>query len=172
MEEIWKDMCEFDNLYQISSLGNVRSKKRTITFKDGRKKEFPDTNLIASDNGNGYMRVTISYFGKRKKYFIHRLVAKYFIPNPNNYNQVNHINFKKDDNNIENLEWCSAKMNMLHSKHQKRNNKTYTKDEIIISMINDLRDGYSIPETARRNNVSYKVAYRLSNNKTFHRLFN
>lgn len=77
---------------------------------------------------NGYTRVYIrsDLDGKRKDIYIHRLVAEYFIPNPLNKKYVNHKNCKRDDNRVENLEWCTSKENnnqTLELKHVIRNEK-------------------------------------------------
>lgn len=76
-----------------------------------------DTNKIQSPftSNRGYLRVCLSFNGTRKKYSIHRLVAKYFIPNPYNYPEVNHKDGNKYNNSVTNLEWCTAKENVVHS---------------------------------------------------------
>ena len=66
-------------------------------------------------NNCGYYRVELSKSGKQKKYFVHRLVATAYIPNKDNFPQVNHINGNKLDNRVENLEWCTASQNHKHS---------------------------------------------------------
>lgn len=63
-------------------------------------------------NYNGYFRVQLSIGNHRKKMYIHRLVAHAFIPNPNNYPMINHMNEIKTDNYVNNLEWCTAKHNV------------------------------------------------------------
>lgn len=90
-------------------------------------KQISNSNYFVNENGqiknlrgrllkplktyNGYLRVCIN--GKYKR--IHRLVAETFIPNPNNLPQVNHIDGNKENNNIDNLEWCTAKQNIQHA---------------------------------------------------------
>lgn len=74
---------------------------------------------------NGYERIYARQVssGKRKDLYIHRLVAEYFIPNPENKQYVNHINTRRDDNRVENLEWCTAKENTdyaLRTEHIRR----------------------------------------------------
>ena len=88
------------NSYEIDSNGNVYRNGKTIK---------------CSLNSKGYKRVTMSENGKIKREFVHRLVAKLFIPNPLNLPQVNHINGDKQDNRVENLEWCNNSQNQIHA---------------------------------------------------------
>lgn len=101
--EVWKDIKGFNN-YQVSNLGNVRSKnwgKRGIC-----------RNLVPKKHNRGYLFVElVSDKGEKKAFLIHRLVAEAFIGNPNNLPQINHIDENKLNNKAENLEWCTAKQN-------------------------------------------------------------
>lgn len=100
--EIWKDVPGYERLYQVSSLGNVRSLPRNTT--NGR-------NLKPSDGGAGYYTVSLCKGGKVKKVTVHSIVAKAFISNPNNYDFVDHIDEDRKNNRIENLQWCTCKQN-------------------------------------------------------------
>jgi len=74
-------------------------------------------------NENGYCRIRLMDGTKQgKKFYIHRLVAEAYIPNPNNYNQVNHKDLNKHNNDVNNLEWCSEAMNMQHNADNKPEN--------------------------------------------------
>jgi hypothetical protein len=73
---------------------------------------------------NGYYRVSLTKDNKRKKTMLHRLIAEQFIPNPNNYKNVDHINGIKTDNRIENLRWCSQADNTRFENHKLRKNNT------------------------------------------------
>ena len=66
-------------------------------------------------SNNGYERVTLWIKGKQQKFSIHRLVAIKYIPNPNNYSCINHIDGNKLNNNVNNLEWCSISQNTNHA---------------------------------------------------------
>lgn len=100
-EEIWKDIDGFEGQYAVSTRGRVKNLKTN--------------KILAGSYGNdGYLRVTL----KCKKYLIHRLVALAFLDNPNKLSQVNHIDERKDNNDISNLEWCSASYNVNYSSHK------------------------------------------------------
>lgn len=116
-EEIWKDITGFEELYQVSNLGKVRSKERKI-FNNGSKKY----NILKSKmkkqriNNWGYSYVMFSKGSKPFGKLVHRLVADAFIDNKENLPQVNHKDGNKQNNNVENLEWCSIKDNILHAR--------------------------------------------------------
>jgi len=84
MTEIWKDVKEYEGLYQVSNLGNMKSLNYNNT---GKPKE-----LKQSITNYGYKFIELSKNGKRKHYRVHRLVAEHFLSNPKNYNIVNHKN--------------------------------------------------------------------------------
>lgn len=100
MTEEWKPIEEFE-LYQISNLGNVKNKFGRLLKGTGYKE--------------GYRQVVLCKNNVHKSMYIHQLVAKAFIPNPNNYTEVNHINEDKTDNKADNLEWCTHKYNCEYS---------------------------------------------------------
>jgi len=114
MKEIWKDIEGLEGDYQISNLGRLRSLTRTITKSDGytytRKGK-----IIKPQERQGYLRGRVSVMKVKATYSIHRLVATAFIPNPENKEQVNHINENKADNRVANLEWVTPKENVQHS---------------------------------------------------------
>lgn len=101
MEEIWKDIEEYDGQYQVSNLGNVRS------LKFGKVRI-----LKQSVHKQGYKNAKLCKNGKEKVYKVHRLVAEAFIPNPNNLPIINHKDENPSNNNVDNLEFCTHKYNM------------------------------------------------------------
>ena len=118
MEEIWKEVQGYEEYYLISNLGRLKRKHIVYYRKtDGRKCTLEEKIVNSFVNPKGYHRVRLEKFGQGEKHTttLHILVAKHFIPNPNNYSQVNHKNGDKNDNSVENLEWMNNKLNVLHS---------------------------------------------------------
>ena len=112
--EEWRPVVGYENRYEVSNFGNVKSLKRDIiTSRCIYKKE---TFILKFANRTGYHVVKL-YDGlaKGKSYQAHRLVAISFIPNPNNYPFINHKNGIKNDNRVENLEWCTNSQNVQHA---------------------------------------------------------
>ena len=107
--EVWKDIEEYEGLYQISDKGRVKS------LKFGKERIMKPGN-----NGDGYLFVWLWKNGERKKYKIHRLVAQAFLHNPNNLPQVNHKDEDKTNNRVENLEFCDRKYNCNYGTRTKR----------------------------------------------------
>lgn len=96
--EIWKDIKGYENLYQISNLGQVKSLRNNLILKPG---------LV----GIGYLSVNLCKDGKHNYKKIHRLVAEHFIENIDNLPCINHKDGIKTNNNVENLEWCTSSYN-------------------------------------------------------------
>lgn len=101
-KECWKDVKDYEGLYQVSTLGRVKSLPRNTTHGKILK------SIVDKD---GYLYVNLYNNGYRKKMKIHRLVAQAFIPNPQNKPEVNHIDENKQNNMVENLEWLTSKEN-------------------------------------------------------------
>lgn len=109
--ENWKDIPNYEESYQISNLGRIKSKIRIGKFGQ----LYPEKILKFIKSNKGYYRINLYKNKQGKKHLIHRLIAKVFIPNINNYPQINHKNGVKTDNRIENLEWCTQKQNSQHA---------------------------------------------------------
>lgn len=102
--EQWKDIKGFEGLYQVSNEGRVKSL--------GNDKSRKEKILKGRNNGKGYLVVCLWKDGKRVWKLIHRLVAETFLPNPNNYKEVNHKDECKTNNSVDNLEWCDRSYNI------------------------------------------------------------
>ena len=126
MEEIWKGLSgivENGENYEISNFGRIRSIDRITTFKDGRKKFEKGKILKPCKNTKGYLQIKLYKNGKYKTNRIHRLVALAFIPNPNNLYEINHKDECKENNNVNNLEWCDTSYNANYGTRTKRSIK-------------------------------------------------
>lgn len=155
MQEIWKDIKNYEGQYQISNLGNVRSLDRRV-WNYNKKGRI----LKQYSNKGHYLYVSLN----SKKHYVHILVAEAFIPNPQKYTQVNHKDFNKNNNCVYNLEWVSQAQNInrfrkslyfkkvQEQKQIKLQNKTFEK---IMNYKNHILsfyyfDGLSCEEIAKR----------------------
>lgn len=138
--EIWKDVCDG---YKVSNYGRVLSLAKT-TIR-GRKY---DKILSASKKDNGYYAVSIN--GNNE--YVHRLVAKAFIDNPNNFNEINHKDEDKSNNKVDNLEWCTKSYNVSYSKSLKIKQIDPITKEVINRYDSAIR-------AAIKNNISASAIY-------------
>lgn len=106
----WRQVLEHPN-YEVNNLGQVRHKQRRQILKP-------------RSNNSGYQYVNFKVNGKNTNFAVHRIVANAFIPNPNGYSEVNHINYDKNDNRVENLEWVSSSQNKKHAYLKEENHKS------------------------------------------------
>ena len=109
--EIWKDYKDYEGLYQASNLGRLRSLDRWVKSKSGSVRLCKGKILKLCTDKYGYLKVSLYKNNKVKTYYVHRLVAEAFIPNPENLPEVNHKDENKLNNNAENLEWCDREYN-------------------------------------------------------------
>ena len=135
-----KQLKQFDNQYSVTETGVVYSLK-------GNKKE-----LIGKISTSGYREVVINHKGKKKYLLVHRLVAENFIQNEFNARTVNHKDGNKQNNTIENLEWCSDSMNLIHARnngllHTKIDNETAEQIKNDNGTIRELSKKYGISKT-------------------------
>jgi hypothetical protein len=117
MEE-WRPIPGYEGLYDVSSMGRVRSHPRVCRKLEGKVVKdyiFPSRILKQTKNGKGYLHVTLtSKPYERRLSGVHRLVAKAFIPNPDNLPQINHKDENKTNNSVSNLEWCDNRYNSYY----------------------------------------------------------
>lgn len=118
--EVWGDIPDLEGYYQVSTLGRVRSLDRVITWyrRDIARnvsKDMKGKIMKIKTNNHGYCVIHLRKDQEDFHVSIHRLVARTFIPNPENKPCVNHMNGVKTDNRLENLEWCTISENTKHS---------------------------------------------------------
>ncbi len=160
MFEIWKEIIGYEGRYKISNLGNVHSMKT-------------EDNLKLKTDIHGYCYVNLFDGLKHKSYKIHRLVATHFLDNPENKPQVNHLDFDRQNNKINNLEWCTVSenhkhtwkngrgFNPLHIKGLNNPNTKYSLDDIN-EMINLRNNGESYQGIASHFGCSHSTVQRLT----------
>ena len=158
MSEIWKDIEGYESLYQVSNLGRVKSLARNT----GNQYANADRILKQKVCKTGYMSVGLVKDKRQKHFFVHRLVAMAFIPNPDNLPQVNHKDEDKTNNCVENLEWCTIQHNMLWGSHiksyeriiNKPNRPDLSKPVLQYTLDGKLINKYpSISEAERQTNI-------------------
>lgn len=143
MIEIWRDIKDYEGLYQVSSYGRVRSLGNGGTYKTSRILKF-------YKNKGGYLQVMLCKDGKRKWFRVNRLVATAFLDNPDNKPEVNHKSEDKMDNRVENLEWVWHKDNINHGSRNKKVAKALSKPVLQFSKKGDLiREWSSVQECGR-----------------------
>lgn len=113
MIDKWRDVVGFEGLYLVSDQGEIKSVERRKTNNGGTQFVNERIRVLTPDR-DGYLKVCLSKNGRHYVKSVHRLVAEAFIPNPYNLPVINHINEDKQDNRVENLEWCTVQHNTMH----------------------------------------------------------
>lgn len=177
MQEQWKNIEGFEELYQVSSKGRIRSCNRKTIGKDNLLYSYIGKVMSFSIHGKGYMQIQLRKEGGVKTFKVHRLVAKAFIPNSLNLPQVNHLDGDKSNNNDWNLEWSTAKNNIIHSlvvlkKKRACGEKCFLSKlkKIDVLQIRKKVNSTSRKKLATQYNVSTKTIGHIVNQKTWKHL--
>lgn len=153
--EEWRDVVGYEGLYQVSNLGRVRSLWTDIRHK-GKI-------LTPRVDKKGYYTVCLHKNKQMRNRFIHRLAAIAFIPNPNNYPEIDHIDGDKINNRLDNIRWCDRSMNLSNPVTRHRNsmskmgNKSATRNPVvrINPQTNEPKVYQSIAEAERLNGLCH-----------------
>ena len=116
--EIWKPKKDYEGLYEVSNLGRVKS------LGNGNSNNSKERILKPGKVRGGYLQIGLSKNREIKHFFIHRLVAEAFLPNPDNLPFINHKDEDKTNNSVENLEWCTREYNNNYGTRTERASKT------------------------------------------------
>ena len=154
MDEIWKDVVGYDGKYQVSNLGNVKNNRGRILKPQPRKHGYLSVWLYGGEHISGR---------NGKQFSVHRLVAGAFIDNPNNYEEVNHIDENKQNNCSSNLEWCSRKQNVNHGTAIERRAKTTRNGKRSIPVYQYLPSGELVNVYPSMAEVQRSTGYRKGN---------
>jgi len=112
--EIWKPLKNYEDLYEVSNFGNIKGLPKGHVLHHGSA-FLSKEKILKPSVRCGYSIIVLYKNKTRKTFSVHRLIANAFLNNENNKEQVNHINGKRSDNRIENLEWCTRSENIIHS---------------------------------------------------------
>lgn len=156
MDEAWKDILGYEGFYQISNLGRIKSLPRYR--KNGKTSgKYLQRGIIRKNyDSKTYSCINLSKEGKTKTHFIHILVANAFLDKIEGKNYVNHIDGNKHNNNVNNLEWCTASENQRHALATGLRNKNANSIKIIQYDLsgNVIKIWESLMEASRQNNIS------------------
>ncbi len=104
IDEVWKDLTDFEGIYKVSNYGRILRIKTNSVLKS------------SLSSCKKYYRIELCKDGKKYRRLIHRLLCIHFLPNPNNYQEINHIDHNSLNNNLNNLEWINDMGNTAHGK--------------------------------------------------------
>lgn len=161
-EEIWKDIVGYENKYQVSNFGRVRSLKRetknTGIFGKSeivilKEKILKPRTSKSKGLKTGYYRVALQKNGIVKNFCVHKLVAEAFIQNPENKSQVDHIDTDISNNKVENLRWCSQKENNNNQKTRIHLSQSILKSKEKSSKY--YYNGVTLHSYCNKNNLNY-----------------
>lgn len=163
IDEIWKDIEDFEGLYQISNFGRVKALSKIVNYIDGRNRYY-DEKILKPRMNKGYEGVHLHSSEKSKEVSVHRLVCLAFLPNPENKPCINHKDSDRSNNHISNLEWVTHKENTQHAIKVKRmhpnapeiNNEL--RNEIINLYFNEKMSGKMI---AKKFNLKHGMIYNI-----------
>ena len=127
--EVWKSIKGVEGLYEVSNLGRVKSLSRVKICKSNSSFITKEKILSLSFSRDGYKKCSLHKGGRRFTYQVHRLVAEAFIPNINDLPQVNHRDWDRTNNRVENLEWCTYEYNSENRRNS--SNKSFTDHKVI-----------------------------------------
>lgn len=160
MIEEWRDAPGFEELYLVSNLGRVKSVERFKRNNAGT--QFVNERLrVLTPDKDGYLRVCLSKDGLHYLKSVHRLVAEAFIPNPDNLPVINHKNEDKQDNRVENLEWCTVKYNTNYGNGMRK--MAISQGRAVLQLYNGhvVEEFYSTQEASRRTGIPQVNIYKV-----------
>jgi hypothetical protein len=170
MVEIWKNIKDYEGHYQVSDLGRVKSLAR----EDRRGCLIKERILKPSLDEDGYARVCLCKDGSQISHFVHKLVLLTFVLNPHNKPQINHKDGIKINNEVANLEWATAKENMVHKDiilNKNNRGENHGRVKLDETKVKNIRKSSLPPrELAKMYQVSTILIYKIRQNKLWRHL--
>ena len=171
MKEIWKDIEGYENFYQVSNHGKVKSLDRTITNKLGVNQKLKGKELRRTPNNKGYYTVCLCVKSKLKTFLVSRFVAKAFVSNPKSFKVVDHIDDNPKNNNYKNLRWCTQSFNIQKSHDLGRSpavcgeahRSAKLNDMKVLTILTLLKNGKTVTELAEEYGVTYSSIAGIKN---------
>lgn len=172
-KEVWKDIVGFETVYQVSNKGRIKRLESRCVAKGGSTRRVKERILTPFPNKtrHNYLYINLNWEGITQ-FRVHRLVAKMFISNPNNLPEVNHLDGNKNNNCVNNLEWCTSSENKQHALRTGLKKKplsiTYA---TVLTPVNvedirsELQKGISGRSLAYKYNVSEGLISQIKHNK-------
>lgn len=117
--EQWKDIKDYEGLYQVSNMGRIRSLDRLVKGGYGCQKLIKGKIIKPYEAPSGYYKLSLYSHRKREMVYVHKTVAENWLPNPDNLPCINHKDENKKNNSVDNLEWCSYSYNNTYNGKQK-----------------------------------------------------
>lgn len=164
--EIWKEVKGFEDCYEISNLGNLRTKERLVKHYKGGFRKYKAQVKKTRLNHKGYLRCNLKKDGKRYDFSVHRLVAIAFLKKDKERELVNHKNGIKTDNRLENLEWCTQEENVKHAV-KTRLIKTKLTDKEAMEIKNSKLSNRKL---AKQYGIDSTIVWRIKNGKAYKHL--
>lgn len=180
--EVWKNIINYEDYYQVSNFGNVKSLDRIVNKPNGISYLRKGKPCKQSKSNLGYMTVGFTVNNKKVNKYVHRLVAEAFITNMNNYPQVNHIDCDKTNNRLYNLEWCTNSENHIHATKnglnklhlhrvaysgEKNGRSLLTKEQVLEIKQKYIPYKYSAKKLSKEYNVSESCITHILNNTSW-----
>lgn len=179
MEEQWKDIKDYEGLYQISSLGRVKSLAKYVRYKKAGNAALRKERVMkCGTTPAGYCVASLSFNKKTKGITVHRLVATHFLSNPNKYPQINHIDGNKKNNTAPNLEWCDQAHNMRHAynigllkpKRGAESSAAKITNEIALKIVEMLKNGLKYQPISDKTGANLSMIAKINNHSRWRHL--